>query len=76
MKLSAFVSILALVGCASDPLPLCTPGQTSVCACPDGGSGAQICLSDGSRFGTCLCDEAPPGPACGGDSLAFALTGL
>jgi hypothetical protein len=38
----------------------CSPGATLACACPDGGSGEQICRDDGS-FGGCACATDPCG---------------
>jgi hypothetical protein len=37
----------------------CVPGAQVACACPDGESGAQVCLEDGTGYGVC-------GP-CGGE---------
>jgi hypothetical protein len=33
----------------------CVPGAQSQCACPNGGSGVQVCVDDGSRLGSCDC---------------------
>lgn len=41
---------------------LCTPGQSTACACENGLDGAQVCADDGMAFGTCMCEE--PTPAC------------
>ncbi len=38
----------------------CTPGRVLRCACPDGRRGAQLCASDGSRYGACSCDGSDP----------------
>ncbi len=35
--------------------PLCTPGASGPCECPEGGNGTQECASDGMSFGACDC---------------------
>jgi hypothetical protein len=47
------------------------PGQSIACASPSC-SGAQVCLSDGSGYGPCVC---PGGPSDGGSSIPDAATG-
>lgn len=55
--------LLPLLACAIPPLdagetedaPLCVPGQQVVCACPGGAIGAQLCIAEGSAYGTCEC---------------------
>ena len=75
--------VLALIGCSDDePASACVPGQSIECVGAGGCSGGQVCLADGSGFGTCECDVTmtdlgPPCPdadsdgfldaACGGD---------
>ena len=41
-----------VVGCSEK---ICEPGKSESCACTDGGDGAQVCLDDGSGWGTCEC---------------------
>lgn len=38
--------------------PLCVPGQSVACACPDGASSAQVCAADGQSYGACDCGPA------------------
>ena len=35
------------------PSTACTAGQQRACSCSTGGTGTQVCLSDGSAFGAC-----------------------
>ncbi|MEM9458722.1 MAG: choice-of-anchor J domain-containing protein [Myxococcota bacterium] len=72
--MSASLWGLALTGCPGDDISLatesgstsvatgggtlCTPGQQVSCGCPGGGSGAQVCASDGNSFGECMCAPA------------------
>lgn len=52
---------LGLIGCGDDaPAAVCTPGMTQLCVGPGGCTGGQSCLSDGSGWDTCLCDQPPP----------------
>jgi hypothetical protein len=47
----------------------CTPGVQIACACPGGAQGAQVCLSDGSGYGTCDgCADASVGSSSGKDA--------
>ncbi|MCU0681269.1 MAG: DUF3105 domain-containing protein [Polyangiaceae bacterium] len=41
---------------------VCVGGQIAPCACPDGASGVQTCLPDGTAFGACACE--PPAVDC------------
>jgi hypothetical protein len=45
----------------ADSEPICERGATRACACTDGGSGAQQCLSGDAGWGACTCErqEAP-----------------
>jgi len=45
--------------CAEDA-PVCMPGDTEQCVCPDGRSGARVCPDDGSCFGPCECTGFTP----------------
>lgn len=45
----------------------CTPGQQVNCGCPGGDQGTQICLADGSGYGTCQCGDGGAGGATGGN---------
>ena len=49
---------LALAACGAGvgdaAPPMCTPGASMPCACPGGGSGAQVCLPTGA-FDACVC---------------------
>ena len=51
-------------GSPADPggPPTCIAGQSAACACTTGGSGAQVCLEDGT-FGPCVCETVDAGPA-------------
>ena len=40
---------------ASDSGGACVPGMSVACACPDGGTGAQVCNPDGNSLGPCEC---------------------
>jgi len=59
---------LALAGCPEEePAPItagppqCVPGSINACACPGGGAGAQLCLSDGTYEPTCDCGGTDAG---------------
>lgn len=39
--------------------PLCTPGSTQQCFCPNGTTGAQSCSEDGSQYQACVCSGVP-----------------
>ena len=56
---STLLLTLLAIGCESrTPTSKgCTPGATVACACQDGRNGAQTCVDDGSRFGTCRCSD-------------------
>jgi hypothetical protein len=41
--------------------PICVPGETVQCACPDGRTGAKACKSDGSGWECCVCTGPCPG---------------
>ncbi len=42
----------------------CVPGQQIACTCPGGATGDQVCLPNGSGYGTCEgCDGETDGPA-------------
>ncbi len=50
--------------------PVCEPGSTQPCSCPEG-EGVQVCDEDGGGFGSCACGEAicgngvvEPGEGC------------
>jgi hypothetical protein len=49
------VCMALLPSCGSDQK--CTPGQQNICLCPDGKTGSQTCLDNGSGYGGC-------GPCC------------
>ncbi|HEY6478221.1 MAG TPA: hypothetical protein VI456_16700 [Polyangia bacterium] len=42
-------------GAGGGSAPLCIPGASVSCACPNGATGAQICNASGSGYGTCSC---------------------
>ena len=56
---------LALAACGarvSDAAPpMCTPGASVQCACPEGGTGAQVCLPTGA-FAECVCGPVTTPP--------------
>lgn len=41
--------------------PICVPGETVQCQCPDGRTGAKACKSDGSGWECCVCTGPCPG---------------
>lgn len=41
--------------------PICVPGETVQCLCPDGRTGAKACKSDGSGWECCVCTGPCPG---------------
>ena len=45
----------------------CVPGHQTICACPGGLDGTQVCQEDGSGLGTCECtpDTEEPTEGCG-----------
>jgi cysteine-rich repeat protein len=45
-----------LLGCQTEESG-CTPGETQLCTCSSGSSGAQVCKEDGSGWGECLCES-------------------
>lgn len=54
--------------------PICVPGETVQCQCPDGRTGAKACKSDGSGWECCVCtgpcpewDDDDAGPHVGDD---------
>lgn len=52
----------------------CVKGTSISCACSDGDSGAQTCLSDGS-FGRCICEGDEPGSGGKGSGGSESLGG-
>lgn len=56
--------------------PLCVPGQSVACACPDGASSAQVCAADGKSFGACDCGPAEVVEPAGysGECVGIGLT--
>jgi hypothetical protein len=57
MKVFLF-TLCVLMGCAGQSKPQCgVTGASVACACPGGGTGAQVCQSDGS-YGACNCGES------------------
>ena len=40
--------------------PICVPGETVQCQCPDGRTGAKACKSDGSGWECCVCTGPCP----------------
>jgi hypothetical protein len=55
LMLTFTVGMVLLPACGSNQK--CTPGQQNLCLCPDGKSGSQTCLDDGSGYSSC-------GPCC------------
>lgn len=45
--------------------PMCVPGESVACACPDNTMGAQVCADDGLSYGSCECEV---GTTAGTDS--------
>lgn len=56
-RLVAIAAILAACSSA-EPLRACTPGAAVPCTCPGGGSGGQVCGTDGQSYGACVCADA------------------
>jgi hypothetical protein len=51
-------TLAATPGCGHDgPSMACVPGQSIACAGAHACSGHQVCKSDGSRYGECLCGD-------------------
>jgi hypothetical protein len=64
------VTWAALAGCSSnsESASVCAPGRSVACVGVGGCIGGQVCASDGSSFGPCLCQETGSkviGPAGG-----------
>lgn len=61
-RLGALLGTLALplAGCSDDSgnSRICEPGETQVCVCSSGLSGAQSCADDGTRWEACTCGAA------------------
>ena len=61
----------AVVAAPSAPVAgACTKGATQTCVGPGACQGGQVCLADGSGFGSCDCGTVPPASAPKGPSLA------
>lgn len=58
------VSCLVLAGCPTAE-PACTPGMSIACVGEGGCSGGQVCLADGSGYGTCGCGGSDAGMDAG-----------
>src|SRR5690242_18465574 len=73
LLLSGTIALLA-PGCSSggDAPRACIPGASLACACPDGHTGAQVCSSDGSKLGSCVCSGGSAGT---GGAGGFSGTG-
>jgi hypothetical protein len=52
MRVVGLVAVVAACG-GDEP---CTEGASVACTCTDGGTGAQVCLADGT-FDACVCDD-------------------
>jgi hypothetical protein len=66
-------------GCDTPDGKACIPGQSSQCAGPHACEGYQVCKSDGSGYGECLCGDAglrpfPPAGQYSGLIGAFCAT--
>lgn len=53
---------LSLAGCGEEPG--CVPGASAACACPNGGSGAQLCMPSRS-YAACTCEVGEDAGASG-----------
>jgi hypothetical protein len=51
------VTAILPAGCGSSDQGFCDPGSTQPCVCASGTEGAQVCDSDGERWGECTCLE-------------------
>lgn len=80
------IGVAAAHGCAKSGSAqegvLCTPGEQVACACPGDKKGVQICLDDGSGYGSCECSDSSTTAAtasgtggAGGNGGAPASTG-
>ncbi|MBK9754301.1 MAG: hypothetical protein IPO88_12485 [Nannocystis sp.] len=51
-------SASASAGSSSGGTPVCEPGQTVACDCPEGQVGTQTCSDGGDELGPCVCPES------------------
>jgi len=58
--MAAFGCVLALGGCRGQVNAGCITGESRACACTNGDTGAQVCLSDGT-FDVCACEGGDGG---------------
>lgn len=55
-------ALVLLAACSpTEPPARCTPGAQVACACPGGGSGAQVCAADGASYSACACGVGDAG---------------
>jgi hypothetical protein len=59
---------------ASSTDPLCDPGETETCVCPDESTGSRRCDSRGTAFGPC--DACPEPQTCGAQTCEGFRIGL
>ena len=52
--------------CEPIPEPVCEPGRSLPCGCPDGTQATQSCSPDGLAWGECLCGGEGEGEGEGG----------
>lgn len=63
--LSAVVLLPSCGGSGDSGGGSCTPNETQVCACTNGGEGVQTCASDGLSFSACDCGSGGSGGSGG-----------
>ncbi len=77
-----FLGLATAIGCAgseteravdSDAGADCNPNDAVTCLCASGDPGIKVCATDGSKFGSCVCQDAGPG-TCGDTRCSSAET--
>ena len=66
----ALIPAWLIVGCATEPGGVCSPGASVSCVGAGGCAGGQVCLADGSGYGTCDCAAVDAGADSGADGGA------
>lgn len=84
MRGSVLILLLAAVGCSSESSnsgsggggAVCTPGATQPCVGPGSCSGGQVCLPDGSAWGSCGCSGTGGGGGASGSGGVSGSGGM
>ena len=72
MRSVAIAAVLVLAtACGSTAKSSCTPGAQQTCGCIGGAQGVQVCMPDGTAFGSCMGCPAADGGADGGTDAAM-----